>query len=135
VGNFKELYSQAGLIIIHSLGHNPQWIKTGVEFIHGHQAVGTVVKTLNQWPDWSSGSMVPDGKEVTIEIVRYGQDLRVLENGDGGILEEPRVIRELHWAFNGMGNEEFMIGVYAAKPSSTGADLVVNFSDLVIETS
>lgn len=42
-------------------------------------------------------------------------------------------MREVTWFFEGDGNEECWVGVYAAKPTGNGA-LEVTFSHLMIET-
>lgn len=122
-------------MVIHCRDGNTRWIKTGLEFIRGQRIVGTVGK--DQWPDWSGGSVVPEGmegSEVTVEMARLDLHLAVVEinGGEGG--EERKVIREIDWVFAGNnGDEECWVGVYAAKPGGTGSDLVVSFSGLIIE--
>ena len=90
----------------------------------------------DNWADWS---LVELGSETaTVEFAREAgtESLWVYLVEDGGRRRRP--VREVTWAFEGVGEEEeCWVGVYAAKPTPEEADpsegLEVRFSGLLIE--
>jgi hypothetical protein len=48
-----------------------------------------------------------------------------------GVQKSP--LREVTWFFEEQENVECWVGVYAARPSSEGGDLVVNFGHLIVD--
>ncbi|KAL3470490.1 hypothetical protein BJX99DRAFT_264170 [Aspergillus californicus] len=135
--NITELYAQGGLaLIVHCADGSRKWVKTGMEFMHGRQIVGTVGKDL--WPDWSPGSAIPDcetGREMTVEMVRGAMGLEVYEVEMKDGVETRTMIRDLVWVFTGNEDAECWVGAYVAKPLGNAGDasMVVTFRDLVIE--
>ncbi|RDW74690.1 uncharacterized protein DSM5745_07352 [Aspergillus mulundensis] len=128
--NWSQKYDQGGLIIV--LNGNDgerKWVKTGIEFTHDKPHLSTVAK--DRWADWSL-LPVPSGcGGATLEIAREPDDslwVWLVE----GIQKSP--IREITWAFADNVND-FWVGVYAARPSSEGGDLIVSFSSVVIEVT
>ncbi|KAL4901902.1 hypothetical protein BDW74DRAFT_67839 [Aspergillus multicolor] len=128
--NWSQKYDQGGLIIV--LNGNDgerKWVKTGIEFTHDKPHLSTVSK--DRWADWSLLPVPSGGGGATLEIVREPDDslwVWLVE----GIQKSP--IREITWVFAEEVND-FWVGVYAARPSSEGGDLVVNFSSVVIDVT
>ncbi|BDD55732.1 hypothetical protein MPDQ_004200 [Monascus purpureus] len=127
---WTEIYDQAGLVLVlNGRDGDRKWVKSGIEFAHGRPHLSTVAK--DRWADWSLLPVPSDGHAATIEIVRE-PDNSLWVYQIQGIQRFP--IREVTWVFEeGGATEECWIGVYAARPSSEGGDLTVNFGNLVIE--
>ena len=125
--NWTRLYDQGGLFIffpkVVGTLEEPKrcWLKTGIEFFHEKPNVSIV--SSREWSDWSLTAH--DTQNVTIEVEReaidvakgLGSSLFVYTVVDGVRSETP--IREVTWAFEEEGEME--VGVYAARPTSTGA--------------
>lgn len=128
---WKELYDQGGLciIIINKENGSKKWVKTGIEFVEDAPHISTVA--TDKWSDWSLRPMPSSGGlGATIELSKESDGslwVYLLE----GVKRSP--MREVTWFFDGSGEDECWIGVYAAKPSGSG-DLEVTFSHLIIET-
>jgi regulation of enolase protein 1 (concanavalin A-like superfamily) len=129
--NWVQLYDQGGLIfVVNSPDGTRKWVKTGIEFVDNTANVSTVAK--DRWADWSLLPIIPaGGHAATIEMVREDGSLWIYLNQ--GLKRTP--IREVTWAFEDEGEKECWIGIYAAKPSKDGPDLVVSFRHLVIDLS
>lgn len=127
---WKELYDQGGLcIIIHNADGSRKWVKTGIEFVEDAPHISTVV--TDRWSDWSLKPMLSEGGVgATVELIRE-EDGSLWVYQLEGVKRSP--MREVTWFFEGDGNEECWVGVYAAKPTGKEA-LEVSFSHLVIET-
>lgn len=125
--NWKNKYDQGGLILVlNGADGTRKWIKTGIEFTHGRPHVSTVTK--DRWADWSLLPVPSDGAAATIEMIKESGVLWIyLVEG-----EQKSPIREVTWVFEG-DIQDCWVGVYAAKPSGEGGDLVVNFERAVIE--
>lgn len=128
---WKELYDQGGLcIIINKADGSRKWVKTGVEFVEDAAHVSTVA--MDRWSDWSLRPMPSaGGMGATVEMAREEDGslwVYLLE----GVKRRP--LREVTWFFEGDGEEECWIGVYAAKPCGKG-EIEVSFSHLVVETN
>lgn len=93
--------------------------------------VSTVAK--DRWSDWSLLPIIPPGGHgATIEMVREDGSLWIYLNQ--GVKRTP--IREVTWAFEDEDEGiECWVGIYAARPSAEGGDLVVSFRHLVIDLS
>lgn len=111
---------------------NRKWVKTGIELTHGKPHISTVAK--DRWADWSLYP-VPSESDgtTTIEMVREKDNsmwIYLVEDGHKSPL------REITWVFEDDVNvTDFWVGVYAAKPSSEGGDLVVKFGSVVLDVS
>lgn len=88
--------------------------------------------TKDRWADWSLLSVPSGGAGATLEVVREPDDslwIYLVE----GIQKSP--IREVTWVFAEKDVTDAWIGFYAARPSSEGGDLVVNFASAVIDVT
>ncbi|KAL3435651.1 hypothetical protein BDV09DRAFT_67466 [Aspergillus tetrazonus] len=129
--NWSQKYDQGGLIIVLN-GNNGdrKWVKTGIEFTHDKPHLSTVAK--DRWADWSLLPVPSGGTGATLEVVREPDDslwIYLIQ----GVQKSP--IREVTWVFAEENVRDAWIGVYAARPSSAGGDLVVNFASLIIEVT
>lgn len=128
--NWQHKYDQGGLILVlNGADGARKWVKTGIEMTHGKPHLSTVAK--DRWADWSLLPVPSGGPAASIEMVREEDNslwIYLVE----GVQKSP--IREVTWVFEEEGVRDCWVGVYAAKPSSEGGDLVVNFGHLVIET-
>ncbi|KAL3476239.1 hypothetical protein BJX99DRAFT_143660 [Aspergillus californicus] len=128
--DWSQQYDQGGLILVlNGADGSRKWVKTGIELTHGNPHLSTV--TRDRWADWSLLSVPSGGSGATLEIVREPDDslwIYLVE----GVSKAP--IREVTWVF-AEDVVDCWVGVYAARPSSEGGDLVVNFSSVVIDAA
>lgn len=134
VGPWTQLYDQGGLILVinpeqatNTAGTQPQkWIKTGIELNAGKLYLSVVSK--DRWSDWSLTPLSSGRNAATIEMVReHGALWIYLIEGN-----ERVPLREVTWAFEHDDTAQCWIGAFAAKPSSEGGDLAVEFRDFVV---
>ncbi|KAL4760514.1 uncharacterized protein BDW70DRAFT_61193 [Aspergillus foveolatus] len=129
--NWSQKYDQGGLIIVlNGNSGDRKWVKTGIEFTHDKPHLSTVAK--DRWADWSLLPVPSGGTGATLEVVREPDDslwIYLIQ----GVQKSP--IREVTWVFAEEDVRDAWIGVYAARPSSAGGDLVVNFASLIIEVT
>ncbi|KAK9595958.1 hypothetical protein V6Z92_002450 [Aspergillus fumigatus] len=129
--NWQQKYDQGGLILVWTAADGTRkWVKTGIELTHGKPHLSTVTK--DRWSDWSLLAIPSGGAAATIEIVREADEslwVYLVE----GVQKSP--LREVTWCFEEQENVECWVGVYAAKPSSEGGDLVVNFGHLIVDVA
>ncbi|KAL4874133.1 hypothetical protein BDV12DRAFT_159151 [Aspergillus spectabilis] len=129
--NWSQKYDQGGLILVlNGANGSRKWVKTGIELTHGKPHLSTV--TRDRWADWSLLSVPSGGTGATLEIVREADDslwIYLVE----GVQKSP--IREVTWVFAEEDVADLWIGVYAARPSSEGGVLVVNFASVVIDVA
>lgn len=112
---------------------HPEWIKCGIELNEGLPCVSVVGRERGGWADWSlwpvllpfttttqigMGEQDVEAVEVTIEMVRYKHNLKILRVMDGG---RTVLVREILWVFLNRGdgdndNETVMVGVYGCRP-------------------
>ncbi|KAL4885323.1 hypothetical protein BJY04DRAFT_146063 [Aspergillus karnatakaensis] len=127
--HWSQKYDQGGLILVlNGANGTRKWVKTGIELTHGKPHLSTVVR--DRWADWSLLSVPSGGTGATLEIVRETDDSLWIYL-DEGVQRSP--IREVTWVFSEENIADVWIGVYAARPSSEGGDLAVNFSSVVID--
>ncbi|KAL4806434.1 hypothetical protein BDV18DRAFT_127172 [Aspergillus unguis] len=129
--NWSQKYDQGGLILVlNGANGMRKWVKTGIELTHGKPHLSTVSK--DRWADWSLRPVPSGGTGATLELVREPDDslwVYLVE----GVQKAP--LREVTWVFAEEGVKDFWIGVYAARPSSDGGDLVVTFASMVIDAT
>ncbi|KAL6233655.1 hypothetical protein BDW75DRAFT_214471 [Aspergillus navahoensis] len=129
--NWSQKYDQGGLIIVlNGNSGDRKWVKTGIEFTHDKPHLSTVSK--DRWADWSLLPVPSGGTGATLEIVREPDDslwIYLIQ----GVQKSP--IREVTWVFAEESVSDVWVGVYAARPSSDGGNLVVNFASLIIEVT
>lgn len=127
---WKHQYDQGGLILVLNCADGTRkWVKSGIEMTHGKPHLSAVTK--DRWADWSLLPVPSRGPAAVIEMVRE-KDNSLWVYLNEGIQKSP--IREVSWVFEEEGVRDCWVGVYAAKPSSEGGDLVVNFGHLVLES-
>ncbi|KAJ5101530.1 hypothetical protein NUU61_003752 [Penicillium alfredii] len=121
---WQKKYDQGGLIIVlNATDGSQKWVKTGIELTHGRPHLSVVTK--DRWADWGLLPVPSGGAAATLELVRE-QD-----NSLWIYLKSP--IREVTWVFEEQNVQDCWVGVYAARPSSEGGELFVNFGHLVID--
>lgn len=128
---FVHRYDQGGLTIIINLQDGSRrWIKAGIE-TEGEVFVSVVAK--DRWADWGLRPLLnPDSP--TVHISAEPQDdgaLWIYAIDDQGT-KHP--IREVTWWGELDGGTEVLVGPAAARPSKGTGDLIVKFSNLVVET-
>ncbi|KAL2853437.1 hypothetical protein BJY01DRAFT_232208 [Aspergillus pseudoustus] len=129
--NWSQKYDQGGLILVlNGANGTRKWVKTGIELTHGKPHLSTVAR--DRWADWSLLPVPSGGAGATLEIVREPDDslwIYLVE----GVSKSP--IREVTWVFAEEDITDCWIGIYAARPSSEGGDLVVNFASHVLDVT
>ncbi|KAB8074546.1 hypothetical protein BDV29DRAFT_173493 [Aspergillus leporis] len=127
---WKHKYDQGGLILVlNGAGGVRRWVKTGIELTHGKPHLSTVTKDRSA--DWSLQPVPSGGGAATLEIVREPDNslwIYLVE----GVQKSP--LREITWFFEEQDVQDLWVGLYVAKPSKEGGDLVVNFGHLIIDT-
>ena len=126
---WQQQYDQGGLVIVlHTADGQHKWVKTGIELTHGKPHLSVVAK--DRWADWSLLPVPSGGSAATLELVREADDSLWIYRMDG-VQKAP--IREVTWVFHEANVQECWVGVYAARPSTEGGELSVNFGHLVID--
>lgn len=70
--NYQELYHQAGLMIRLD---EKNWIKTGIEFVNGHQYVSAVV--TRDFSDWSVLPTVDNPASIWMRMQRFNDTVQI----------------------------------------------------------
>lgn len=144
VGNFKSAtvtikadwqykYDQGGFCIIVNLKDGTRkWLKTGIEFVGGTPLISVVTK--DRWADWSLRPLLdPESRAGTIHVeIVEDRALWVYILGSDG---HKHPVREVTWWAEFDADTQVQIGPAAAKPSTEGGDLTVNFSDFKLITA
>ncbi|KAJ5762142.1 uncharacterized protein N7511_005524 [Penicillium nucicola] len=126
---WEKQYDQAGLILVlNTVNGGKKWVKSGIELTHGRPHLSTVAK--DNWADWSLQAVPSGGGAATLEMVRE-QDNSLWIYLVEGLQKSP--LREVTWVFEEKGVQDLWVGVYAARPSSEGGLLPVNFGHLIID--
>lgn len=127
--NWERQYDQGGLIfVLNDADGSRKWIKTGIELLDGRPRLSTV--TCDRAADWSLVSVPAGARGATLEAVRAKDDsLWIYLVEDGG---QRTPLREVTWALE-TGVRDLWVGVYGARPSAEGGDLVVSFADFVLD--
>ena len=112
IGNYQELYDQAGLML---RVDEENWVKTGIEFTDGNMHLSAVV--TRDYSDWSVAAIdynVQD--EITIRLTRHGDCVRIQ------YLDKNKKWNLLRLAYLDMP-EECMIGVMCCSPERAGFEV------------
>ncbi|KAJ5635617.1 uncharacterized protein N7484_008930 [Penicillium longicatenatum] len=127
---WTQKYDQGGLIIVlNNVDGSQKWVKTGIELTNDKPHLNVVAK--DRWADWSLLPVPSGGKSATLELVREADNslwIYLVE----GVQKKP--IREVTWIFEETNVQETWVGVYAARPSTEGGELIVHFGHLIIES-
>jgi regulation of enolase protein 1 (concanavalin A-like superfamily) len=126
---WEKQYDQGGLIIVlNTADGGKKWVKTGIELTHGRPHLSTVAK--DNWADWSLLAVPSGGGAATLEMAKE-QDNSLWIYLVEGLQKSP--LREITWIFEEKDVKDCWVGVYAARPSSEGGELPVNFGHLIID--
>jgi regulation of enolase protein 1 (concanavalin A-like superfamily) len=126
---WEKQYDQGGLIIVlNTADGGKKWVKTGIELTHGRPHLSTVAK--DNWADWSLLTVPSGGGAATLEMAKE-QDNSLWIYLVEGLQKSP--LREITWIFEEKNVTDCWVGVYAARPSSEGGELPVNFGHLIID--
>ncbi|KAL5362845.1 hypothetical protein BJX96DRAFT_154735 [Aspergillus floccosus] len=127
--SWEHQYDQGGIILVlNAADGTRKWVKTGIELTHGKPHLSTVVK--DRYADWSLQPVPSGGGAATLEVVRESDNslwIYLVE----GVQKNP--LREVTWVFEDQNVQDCWVGLYAAKPSKEGGDLVVNFGHLIVD--
>lgn len=77
-GKYQELYHQAGLMIRKD---ERNWIKTGIEFVNGHQNVSAVV--TQNFSDWSVLPRSDSPASIWMRLQRFNDTVQISYSLDG----------------------------------------------------
>ncbi len=77
-GRYHELYHQAGLMIRID---DRNWIKTGIEFVNGHQNVSAVV--TRGYSDWSVLPRTDSPASIWMRLQRFNDTVQISYSLDG----------------------------------------------------
>ncbi|KAJ5545191.1 hypothetical protein N7535_006427 [Penicillium sp. DV-2018c] len=126
---WEQQYDQGGLIVVLNKADGGQkWVKCGIELTHGRPRLSVVAK--DSWADWSLLPIPSGGASATLELVRE-QDNSLWIYFVEGLEKSP--VREVTWVFEEEDVKDFWVGCYAARPSSEGGELAVNFGHLILD--
>ncbi len=118
VGNYRDLYDQAGLMVRIDAEH---WIKTGIEFVHGMQYVSAVV--TNEFSDWSVAPLAQNPPAIWLRLIRKAEAVEVFYSLDGADYTLLRIAYLLP-------SDQAMVGVMCAAPDGAGFDVVFEAFDV-----
>lgn len=118
-GNYTDLYDQAGLMVRQD---ESNWIKTGIEWVHGVQQVSAVV--TRDFSDWSVRPWPDNPPSLWLKVKRMGDFVEV------EYAEEDRNYQLLRLAYF-PPSDEVDVGLMCAAPDGSG--FVVKFSDFNLE--
>ncbi|KAL2819892.1 hypothetical protein BDW59DRAFT_151032 [Aspergillus cavernicola] len=128
--NWSQKYDQGGLILVlNGANGSRKWVKTGIELTHDKPHLSTVAR--DRWADWSLLSVPAGGAGATLEMAREPDNSLWIYLVEGS---SKAPIREVTWVF-AEDVADCWVGVYAARPSTEGGDLIVNFSSMVIDVA
>ncbi|KAJ5506126.1 hypothetical protein N7453_005083 [Penicillium expansum] len=116
------------ILVLNTADGGQKWVKSGIELTHGRPHLSVVAK--DNWADWSLLPVPSGGGAATLELVKEKDNslwIYLVE----GLQKSP--IREVTWVFEEENVKDFWVGVYAARPSSEGGELPVNFGHLIID--
>ncbi|WP_210116024.1 DUF1349 domain-containing protein [Hymenobacter wooponensis] len=110
VGQYKELYDQAGLMIRLD---EKNWIKTGIEYVKGVQNVSAVV--TREVSDWSVVPRQDSPKAVWLTLLRKGDYVEIQYSFDN---KDFKMLRLAY--FPPTPGKKVQIGLMCAAPDGKG---------------
>jgi hypothetical protein len=108
VGQYKDLYDQAGLMVRLD---DSNWIKCGIEYVEGTQNASAVV--TRDFSDWSVVPLPQNPPALWLRLKRTGQALEVQYSLDG---ERYALLRLTYLPLA----ESAQVGVMCASPDGNG---------------
>ncbi|MBD1877192.1 DUF1349 domain-containing protein [Nodosilinea sp. FACHB-131] len=121
VGQYRDLYDQAGLMVHIDNNH---WLKAGIEYVDGVQNLSAVV--THDYSDWSMVALTKAPETLRLRLERRGEAIELLyrdENGDF------RPFRLTYFR----DAPTLQVGIMAASPDGDGFE--VTFADYAIQSS
>lgn len=115
---YRELYHQAGLMI---RINEKNWIKTGIEFVNGHQNVSAVV--TRDFSDWSVLPRTDNPASIWMRMQRFNDTVQISYSTDG---QKWSMIRLAYFP----AQVPVKIGMVAAAPGKQSFE--VHFDDFSI---
>lgn len=123
-GDYRERYDQAGLYLRLDAKN---WIKTGVEYVDGHQQLSAVVtRDVSGWSVVPLDRITESPTPVAVEMQREGDHVTI-RYGTGG--EEPHALLRLVYFPPGRPAQA---GIMCASPDGKG--FTARFTGLRLET-
>lgn len=110
-GQYRDLYDQAGLMV--RLGEN-NWMKCGVEFVHGVQQASAVV--TREFSDWSVTPLPNNPASIWLRVVGDGTALEVHYSLDG---DSYTMLRMAYLPVV----DQVQVGLMACSPDGNGFDV------------
>ncbi|EON77734.1 hypothetical protein ADIS_1653 [Lunatimonas lonarensis] len=117
-GSYRDLYDQAGLMLRQD---EANWLKTGIEYVHGQQQVSAVV--TRNYSDWSVSPYAGNPPHLWLRLTREGDFVEIHYSPDNIRYDLLRIAYMTP-------SESIFAGLMAASPDGEGFD--VAFSDLQI---
>jgi regulation of enolase protein 1 (concanavalin A-like superfamily) len=118
VGNYRELYDQAGLMI---RVDEKNWVKTGIEFTDKEMHLSAVF--TREVSDWSVMNLSNYTGELTLRLTRHGSAIRIQ------YLDENKKWRLIRLGYLEMP-AECQVGIMCCSPQRAGFE--VEFKDFSI---
>lgn len=118
-GNYTDIYDQAGVMIRQDASN---WIKTGIEWVHGVQQVSAVV--TREFSDWSVRPWPENPSSIWLKVKRMGDFVEVEYAKEDS---DYQLLRLAYFP----PSDEVDVGLMTAAPDGNG--FVVEFSDLNLE--
>lgn len=117
-GQYRDLYDQAGLMLRQD-EHN--WLKTGIEYVHGQQQVSAVV--TREYSDWCVSPYTGNPPYLWLKLTRENDFVEIHYSRDDARYELLRIAYM-------PPSESILAGFMAASPDGSGFE--VSFSNLQI---
>lgn len=111
-GNYRALYDQAGLMIRLD---EKNWIKSGIEFVHGVHQVSAVV--TRNFSDWSVVPLIHTPDALWLRLLRKEDYVEISYSLDGN---DYQMLRLAYFP----SDQEVQIGLMGASPDGEGFDIL-----------
>jgi regulation of enolase protein 1 (concanavalin A-like superfamily) len=118
IGNYKELYDQAGLML---RGDELYWVKTGIEFTDKEIHLSAVF--TREVSDWSVMNLTNYTGKLTLRLTRHGSAIRIQ------YLDEKNTWRLIRLGYLELP-EECQVGIMCCSPQRAGFE--VEFRDFTV---
>ena len=108
IGQYKELYDQAGLMVRQD---ETTWLKCGIEFVHGVQQASAVV--TRNYSDWSVVPLPQNPERIALRLKRNAETVEVEYSADG----DRHTLLRLAYLTSA---EKLQVGLMCASPDGEG---------------
>jgi len=117
-GSYRDLYDQAGIMLRQD---EKNWLKTGIEYVHGQQQVSAVV--TREFSDWSVSPYVGNPSHLWLKLTRENDFVEIQYASDDRNYELLRIAYM-------PPSDSIFVGLMAASPDGEGFE--VSFSQMQI---